>query len=440
MKITFKLNGIETHLDVSPDRRVVDVLREDLGLTGTKESCAAGDCGACTVLVDGESKLSCLMLAAQLESREITTIEGLAQGDCLHDGSGCLCRTWSRSVWLFAFRAWHWPPWICFDATPTPPERISEMVLAGNLCRVLRVPEDCGCCSDSCEFAPGRGRYMREVFLPQTLEELWEILDKRPGAAIYAGGTDLLVKMRSGVIDPSCFVCLERIGALQGVRDLGEEVFIGPATTHSQLLDDSLIREHFQVLAKSLSFLASPPIRHMGTIGGNIVTASPAGELGLPALYVLGAEVEIGSVGGSRRLPLRSFIRGPGTVDLQNGEVLTGVWLKKAPHWNIHHYEKIGRRKAQACAIASMAAIIELSDEGRIDEARLAWGSVGPTVVTSAVAEECITGGSLCLETLRSAVRHVEEAISPIDDVRAAADFRRSVAGALLAPSRILSR
>ncbi len=84
VKITFKLNGIETHLDVSPDRRVVDVLREDLGLTGTKESCAAGDCGACTVLVDGESKLSCLMLAAQLEGREITTIEGLAQGDCLH--------------------------------------------------------------------------------------------------------------------------------------------------------------------------------------------------------------------------------------------------------------------------------------------------------------------------------------------------------------------
>lgn len=84
MKLRFKLNGEETHLDVAPDRRAVDVFREDLGLTGTKESCAAGDCGACTVLVDGESKLSCLMLAAQLEGREVTTIEGLAQGDCLH--------------------------------------------------------------------------------------------------------------------------------------------------------------------------------------------------------------------------------------------------------------------------------------------------------------------------------------------------------------------
>jgi len=83
VKISFKLNGREAHLDVPGDRRVVDVLREDLGLTGTKESCAAGDCGACTVLVDGASKLSCFMLAAQLEGREITTIEGLAQRDCL---------------------------------------------------------------------------------------------------------------------------------------------------------------------------------------------------------------------------------------------------------------------------------------------------------------------------------------------------------------------
>jgi xanthine dehydrogenase FAD-binding subunit len=79
-----------------------------------------------------------------------------------------------------------------------------------------------------------------------------------------------------------------------------------------------------------------------------------------------------------------------------------------------------------------MAAVLEVSDEGQIEKARLAWGSVGPTVVTSASAEECITGGNLSLETLRSAVRHVEEAVSPIDDVRASADYRRTVAGALL--------
>lgn len=272
---------------------------------------------------------------------------------------------------------------------------------------------------------------MREVFLPQKLEDLWDILKWEPHAAIYAGGTDLLVRMKSGALDPPCLVCLERIGALQGIRDDGQELFIGSATTHSRLLEDPLIREHFPVLAKAVSLLASPPIRHMGTIGGNIVTASPAGDT-LPALYVLGAEVEIGSGSGSRRLPLASFIRGPGSVDLQPGEVLTGVWLQKAPRWNVHHYEKIGRRKAQACAIVSMAAILEMSDEGRIEKARLAWGSVGPTVVTSAAAEECITGGDLCLKTLKPAVKLVQDAVSPIDDVRASAEYRRTVAGALL--------
>jgi CO/xanthine dehydrogenase FAD-binding subunit len=272
---------------------------------------------------------------------------------------------------------------------------------------------------------------MREVFLPRNLGDLWDILQRKPHAAIYGGGTDLLVKMKSGMLHPPCLVCLERIGALQGVRDDGQEVFIGPATTHSRLLEEPLIRDHFPVLAKAVSLLASPPIRHMGTIGGNIVTASPAGDT-LPALYVLRAEVEIGSQSGSRRLPVSSFIRGPGSVDLKSGEVLTGVWLQKAPHWNIYHYEKIGRRKAQACAIASIAAILEMSGEGRVEKARLAWGSVGPTVVRSAEAEECITGGDLSLETLRPAVKIVQNAVSPIDDIRASADYRRTVAGTLV--------
>jgi carbon-monoxide dehydrogenase small subunit len=84
MTIHFILNGQRTTLDVMPDRRAVDVLREDCGLTGTKEGCGTGECGACAILVDGESRLSCLMLAAQLADREITTIEGISNDDRLH--------------------------------------------------------------------------------------------------------------------------------------------------------------------------------------------------------------------------------------------------------------------------------------------------------------------------------------------------------------------
>jgi len=79
MKISFWLNGQELTIQTSADRRVVDLLREDLGLTGTKDCCGAGECGACTILLDGESRLSCLMLAAQLEGRSVTTIEGFSQ-------------------------------------------------------------------------------------------------------------------------------------------------------------------------------------------------------------------------------------------------------------------------------------------------------------------------------------------------------------------------
>ena len=84
MTLNFILNGKNLSVETSPDRRVVDLLREDLGLSGTKECCGSGECGACTILVDGESRLSCLMLAAQLEGRTLLTIEGLASNGELH--------------------------------------------------------------------------------------------------------------------------------------------------------------------------------------------------------------------------------------------------------------------------------------------------------------------------------------------------------------------
>ena len=78
MIISFTLNGQSVSLETAADRRMVDLLREDLKLGGTKECCGSGECGACTILVDGQSQLSCLMLAAQLQGRSIITIEGAA--------------------------------------------------------------------------------------------------------------------------------------------------------------------------------------------------------------------------------------------------------------------------------------------------------------------------------------------------------------------------
>ena len=134
MIITFTLNGVKTVIDASPDRRVVDILREDLNLTGTKESCGAGDCGACTILVDGESRLSCLMLAAQLEGHEIITIEGVARGDALSRVQGAF-------IEHGAVQCGFCIPGMVLAATdllnrnPRPSRDEIREGLAGNLCR-----------------------------------------------------------------------------------------------------------------------------------------------------------------------------------------------------------------------------------------------------------------------------------------------------------------
>lgn len=272
---------------------------------------------------------------------------------------------------------------------------------------------------------------MTRVLLPTSMDELWRFLNDEPEAWVYAGGTDLLVRMSAGQVHPPALICLERIKEIRGVFDLGESIRIGAATTHTQLIRDPHVREHAPILVHAARVLGSPPIRNMGTIGGNIVNASPAGDT-LPPLYVLDAAVEIRSREAQRQVPIRDFIRGPGEVSLHHGEMLSGVKIRKQPHYTVHHYEKVGRRKALACSVAGMAALVELSESHRIEAIRLAWGSVGPTVVTIPEVEAALVGRSLSVESLTDLMPVVSAAVSPIDDVRASASYRREVSGRLL--------
>ena len=109
-----------------------------------------------------------------------------------------------------------------------------------------------------------------------------------------------------------------------------------------------------------------------------ITTASPAGDT-LPPLYVLGARVEIASLAGTRELPLAEFILGPGRTAIAPGEVLAAVLVPKPRGFSVQHFEKVGLRGAMAIAVVSLAAMLRLDGHGRVAEARLAWGSVGPS-------------------------------------------------------------
>ncbi len=267
--------------------------------------------------------------------------------------------------------------------------------------------------------------------LPRSLSELWAFLEEEPGARVFAGGTDLLVQLRMQQEAPPTLVCLERVAELQ---EIGEEkgcLRIGAGATHGRLLADRGIGEGLPVLARAVETLGSPPVRAMGTIGGNICTASPAGDT-LPPLYILEAEVEIRSAKAARIMPIGTFITGPGKTRLDPGEILTAVQVKKPAGYDLQHFEKIGQRKALACSIASLAALIRISPAGTIEAVRLAWGSVGPTVVTSPAVEALLIGAKTSRAVFERAAAAIRGAVSPIDDLRGTADYRRTAAGNLL--------
>jgi xanthine dehydrogenase FAD-binding subunit len=266
-----------------------------------------------------------------------------------------------------------------------------------------------------------------DVRCPRDLAGLWPLLED--GAVVMAGGTDLLARGRGKAL--AFVACLERIESLRGVGEEDGVVRLGACETHARLLRHPLVSGRIPLLAGALVELGSPLIRNMGTLGGNIVTASPAGDT-LAPLYALDAQVELASRLGTRRVSLDGFIAGPGITRLDPGEIVAAVLLPPPSPEARQHFEKVGRRKALAISVASLAAVIRTDREGVVTDARLALGSVGPTVIRCKEAEESLAGCHLDRESLLAAGAAVRREIAPVDDLRASAAYRRDVAGNLL--------
>jgi CO/xanthine dehydrogenase FAD-binding subunit len=272
---------------------------------------------------------------------------------------------------------------------------------------------------------------MTPVLTPGSLPALWQAMEAHPEAVVYAGGTDILVWRRAGRIDPPALIHLGGLAELCSITQDGPWLRLGAGCTHRALLNDDRVRGDLPVLAQALAVLGSPPIRAMGTLGGNLCTASPAGDT-LPPLVALDAEVELLGRDGSRRMPVREFITGPGRTKLAAGEIVAAVRVRRDGAWTVQHFEKVGLRAALACSLVSLAALLRLDGDGRVEQAALAWGSVGPVVMRCPKAEALLTGRPLSAQTLREAAAAVRAEVNPISDVRANADYRRRVAGNLL--------
>jgi carbon-monoxide dehydrogenase small subunit len=132
--IRFTVNNKPCEITVRPSQTLLDIIREDLGLTGTKEGCGLGECGACTVIMNGKTVNSCLVLAIEADGKEITTIEGLADGDKLHpvqqafvDEGGLQCGFCTPGMIMSAK--------VLLDENPNPTDEEIKRGIAGNLCR-----------------------------------------------------------------------------------------------------------------------------------------------------------------------------------------------------------------------------------------------------------------------------------------------------------------
>jgi CO/xanthine dehydrogenase FAD-binding subunit len=246
-----------------------------------------------------------------------------------------------------------------------------------------------------------------------------------PEATVLAGGTDLMVEVNDGRRAPRHVVAINRIGELRGVQVTGTEIIIGPATTYTELTAPP-VAERLPALAYAARTVGSPQIRNAGTIGGNLATASPAGDT-LPVLVALDAAVAVASVRGRRVVPIRDFFAGPKRSVLAPGELVVAVHvsLRRGPQ----DYLKVGVRNAMVIAVASLAIAVDLD----MRTIGIGLGSVGPTPLAAddasawlaARAEWRADGFAVTPgDTLTFATMVAGEA-RPIDDHRSSADYRR---------------
>jgi CO/xanthine dehydrogenase FAD-binding subunit len=271
---------------------------------------------------------------------------------------------------------------------------------------------------------------MTTFLAPTALEEALAQL-ARARAEVLAGGTDLWPKWSSGQPRPERVLSLHRLGALRRIVLEGGVLHLGAACTHSDLARSEVVRRASPALAEAALTVGAVQVQNQGTIGGNLVNASPAADLP-PPLVAAGAEVELASARGTRRLPLDAFYLGYRRTALREDELLTAVLVPALPAGARERFRKVGTRRAQSIAKVAASGRIALAADGTIAQAGIALGSVGPTVVRLEALEAWLRGRAPDAETARGAEARAREALSPIDDLRSSADYRRHVAGRLV--------
>jgi xanthine dehydrogenase small subunit len=455
--LRFLLNGkLRVESGVAPSMTVLDWLRNVARLTGTKEGCAEGDCGTCTIVLGRprngslryEAVNSCLMMVPQLDGAAVLTVEGLAAGGALHpvqqamvdaDATQCGFCTPGFVMSMFAFR---------HTGEPVNDANIHD-ALAGNLCRctgyraiadacrrVVGTPADgFASAADATahqlrQLAPCTDYRARDqIFLaPRTLGELLEAAEQYPQALLLGGGTDLGLRVSKDREVLPVVISTAGVKELQRVRKTADAIELGGAVTYSAALP--YLDIHFPAFAALVRRLGSRQIRNLGTLAGNLATASPIGDT-IPCLMALGAEVVLAWRSSTRMVPVASFITGYRETALTPGEVITAIRIPfVAPGQRFAAY-KVCKRFDQDISTV-VAAFCLTQQDGRVRELRAVYGGMATSVLRATTVEKAMAGRPWTMESLADIDAALAADLTPISDHRGGAAYRLRAAAGLL--------
>ena len=451
-------------------RTVLDWLREDQRCTGTKEGCAEGDCGACTVVVaePGAGGLTlkpvnaCIQFLPTLDGKALYTVEDLklmqasqapVQPEPLHpvqqamvDCHGSQCG--------FCTPGFVMSLWACYERHQEAGTRPTRQQLAddlsGNLCRctgykpILDAGERMFSATPAVRLdaapvlAALRGMQADEPLhtaggfhAPRTLEAFAALRLARPEARVLAGSTDIGLWVTKQFRDLPELIYIGDVDELKKTEVIDGALHIGAAA--SLEVAWAALVAHWPSLRDVWLRFASLPIRVAGTMGGNIANGSPIGD-SAPVLMALDAEVVLRRGERVRQMPLAEFYLDYMKNRLEAGEFVQGLVVPLvSPATQAVRAYKISKRFD--CDISAVCAGLAIGLEGdgeRVRHVRLAYGGMAATVRRAAHAEAAVLGRPWNQATVQAAMAALEQDFTPLTDMRASAAYRLQVAQNLL--------
>ena len=439
--VRFTLNDKPVEIvGVPPMTTLLDWLRDHRGLRGTKEGCAEGDCGACTVVLEREGRRdavnSCIVLLGQLDGQSVRTVEGLrgVEGGphpvqtAMVEADATQCGFCTPGFVMSALAH-------ASNGGTADPEAIHE-ALAGNLCRctgyrpiVEAMTRIAGLAIEPppapSPVAPRTTSIAFDgaFFVPRSLDELLALRAAHPEALLLAGGTDLGLLASRERKPPKAVIHLLHVPELAAISATADKITIGAAATY-EAAAPTLI-EAFPALRPYLSRLGSRQIRNMGTIGGNIGTASPIGDMP-PVLLALEASLMLVSKRGTREIPLDAFFLDYRKTALAPDEIIQSLSMPRLWEGETFHCDKVSKRRDQDISTVAGAYRVRIRN-GRIEDARLAFGGMAATPRRAPAAE-----AALLKDGFAAAIAAIETDFKPLDDWRGSAAYRLRIAANLL--------